>query len=97
MNQFVSVPFKLEADGTKTLFLPDCRMTKGYEIGQRGHDKEKYIQSYWDALDKLMKMGQPRFRRRNKNGVFGTVTCESGDVEEVKRSFIESEIQKHGG
>lgn len=96
-NDFVKVPFYLEPGGTKTLFLPDCRMTKGYEIGARDKDKERGIQSYWEALDKLIKMPQPRFRRKNKNGVFGTGTCQFGDVEGVERSFIESERVRYGG
>jgi hypothetical protein len=72
-------------------------MAKGYEIGARDKDKEREIQSYWEALEKLLAMSQPRFRRKNKNGIFGTVTCQPGDVEEVKRSFIETERLKHGG
>lgn len=94
---FVKVPFKREDDGSKTFFLPDCRMAKGYEIGKRDADKERNIQSYWEALDKVMKMSQPRFRRKNKVGNFGTVTCNHDDVEEVSRSFIESERVKYGG
>lgn len=97
IEEFVSVPFKREVDGKKSFFLPDCRLSVGYEIGARGKDKEQYIQSYWDALDKVMKMSQPRFRRRNKNGVPGTVTCVFGDVEQVSKAFIESERVKHGG
>lgn len=97
-EEFVKVPFYVEKEsGNKTFFLPDCRMGKGYEIGARDKDKEKGIQSYWDALAKLNKMSNPRFRRRNKNGIFGTVTCKPGDVEEVQKSFIESERVKHGG
>jgi hypothetical protein len=96
-DEFVKVPFKLEKDGSKTFFLPDCRMTKGYEIGERDKDKERYIQSYWEALEKLNKMNQPRFRRKNEKGKFGTVTCQPGDVEEVSKAFIESEREKYGG
>jgi hypothetical protein len=96
-EEFVKVPFKVEEDGSKTFFLPDCRMDKGYEIGARDKDKERGIQSYWEALDKLMKTSQPRFRRKNKKGIFGTVTCQPGDVEEVSKSFIETERAKYGG
>lgn len=95
-TEFVKVPFKREADGTKTFFLPDCRLTKGYEIGRRDHDKERGIQSYWEALAKLQAMPQPRFRRRNKNGTPGTVTCEPGDVEEVSRAHILQLMAKAG-
>lgn len=87
-TDFVRVPFKREADGTKTFFLPNCRLTKGYEIGRRDVDKEKGIQSYWEALAKLQEMSQPRFRRPNVNGNSGTVTCEPGDWEEVSRAYI---------
>lgn len=96
-DDFVKVPFKLEIDGSKTFFLPNCRLTKGYEIGARDKDKERGIQDYWEALAKLMTMPQPRFRRRNKNGIPGTVTCTPGDVEDVSRSFIEAERAKYGG
>lgn len=95
-SEFVEVPFKREKDGTKTFFLPDCRMTKGYEIGARDKDKERGIQDYWEALEKVRKMSSPRFRRKNANGIPGTVTCEFGDVEEVKRSYIESMISAAG-
>jgi len=95
-DEFVKVPFKREIDGKKTFFLPDCRMKKGYEIGQRDVDKVRGIQNYWDALGQLMKLSKPRFRRLNKNGISGTVTCELGDVEEVNRAYIEAERVKHG-
>lgn len=96
-SEFVRVPFHVESDGSKTFFLPDCRLGVGYEIGKRNVDKEKYIQSYWEALDKLMRMSTPRFRRPNKNGTPGTVTCQQGDVEEISRDFIEAERAKVGG
>ena len=96
-NDMVAIPFKIEADGTKTLFLPECRLLMGYEIGARHKDKQKGIQNYWDALDKLLAMSQPRFRRKNKKGIRGTVTCNFGDRELVSRSFIDSERVNFGG
>ena len=96
-DEFVTVPFKTEKDGSKTIFLPDCQHKMGYEIGARYKDKEKGIQNYWEALEKLLKMDSPRFRRKNKEGHSGTVTCEPGDVVEVSRAFIESERIRHGG
>lgn len=97
-TEYVKVPFHIEKeDGSKTFFLPACRMGKGYEIGKRDVDKQTGIQSYWDALEKLMAMPEPRFRRRNKNGIFGTVTCKPGDIGEVSRQFIEAERNKYGG
>ena len=92
-SEYVKVPFKREKDGTKTFFLPDCRLTKGYEIGARDKDKQRDIQDYWEALEKVSKMANPRFRRKNKNGIPGTVTCDAGDVEEVKRAYIEAMIE----
>lgn len=91
---FVEVPYKLETDGTKTFFLPACRMTKGYEIGQRGHDKERGIQDYWDALNKLAAMSEPRFRRPNENGIPGTVTCQREHREKVRIDYIEKLIEE---
>lgn len=96
-SEFVKVPYYVEDDGSKTFFLPNCRLGVGYEIGARGKDKEKHIQSYWEALEKVVAMGSPRFRRRNKNGIPGTVTCQPGNVEEVSREFIEAERAKVGG
>ena len=98
MDEYVKVPFKTEEDGTRTFFLPsNCRMGKGYEIGAHGKDKERGIQDYWEALAKISAMKQARFRRRNKIGIFGTVTCDTGDVAEGKRSYIEEECARHGG
>lgn len=96
-TEYVKVPFYREADGTKTFFFPNCRLKGGYEIGRRDVDKERYIQNYWEALAKVMAMSNPRFRRRNKNGIAGTVKCEPDDVEEVRRSFLEAERLKAGG
>lgn len=103
-SEFVKVPFKREADGSKTLFLPDCRRPKGYQVGSKkdrtkgpSEDDERYVESYWDALEELMRMETPRFRRRNSNGNAGIVKCAPGDVEEVRRDFIESERAKVGG
>lgn len=96
-EDFVKVPFYVEADGNKTFFLPECRRSQGYEIGERNKDKERGIQSYWDALAKLTTMSKPRFRRKNRSGNVGTVTCQPGDNEEVSRSFLELERIKYGG
>ena len=95
-TEFVRVPFKREADGTKTFFLPNCRLKAGYEIGRRDQDKEKGIQSYWEALAKLQAMPQPRFRRPNKNGIAGTVTCEPGDSEDVSKAYIRQLLAEAG-
>ncbi|MBY4869286.1 hypothetical protein K6W76_22695 [Burkholderia anthina] len=95
---FMRVLFHVEKETAKEIyFLPECRLSKGYENGARAKKNESGIQDYWTALDKLLAMARPPFRRRNKNGKPGTVTCEHGDIEEVSRSFIESERAKHGG
>lgn len=93
MNEkFVKVPFYVEADGSKTFFLPNIRLTKGYQIGPKG--EEVYYEDYWEALSKLATMNPPRFRRRNKNNTPGIVTCKPTDTEEVKVSFINQELAK---
>lgn len=89
-EDFVKVPFYVESDGSKTLFLPDTRLTKGFQIGKKG--EERYFNDYWEALEALMKISTPRFRRRNKNNIPGIVTCAKSDVEEVKRSYIDEQI-----
>jgi hypothetical protein len=94
-SEFVKVSFYIEANGSKTFFFPECRLKGGYEIGGRDVDKERYIQSYWDALDKAMT--SPRFRCPNKNGIPGGVTCQHGDVEEVSRAFLEAARAKVEG
>jgi hypothetical protein len=91
-NDFVKVPFYIESDGSKSLFLPDVKMTKGFQIGAKG--EERNLSDYWEALAELSKMSTPRFRRRNKNGTPGIVKCEFGNIEEVKRSHIEELINK---
>jgi hypothetical protein len=91
-NDFVKVPFYIESDGSKKLFLPDVRMTKGFQIGAKG--EERYFSDYWEALAELSKMPTPRFRRRNKNNIPGIVACKPGSVDEVKCSYIEEQIKK---
>lgn len=92
-EDFVRVPFYEEANGAKTLFLPDVRMAKGFQIGAKG--SERYISDYWDALNELMKMPTPRFRRRNKNNIPGIVACKPGNVDEVKCSYIKDLINQN--
>ena len=97
-DEFVRVPFYREANGDKTHFLPEkCRQKQGYEIGARNKDKERGIQSYWEALAKLSKMSQARFRRKNESGNFGTVTCNPADFEMVNKKHIEEQCNEHGG
>ncbi len=88
----MKVPYYVEADGSKTFFLPNIRLSKGYQIGMKG--EEVYHDDYWTALAQLMAMKTPRFRRRNKNNIPGIVSCKPEYVEEVKLSFIEQELGK---
>lgn len=89
-DEFIKVPYYIELDGSKTLFLPNVKLTKGYRIGEKG--SERYFSGYWEALSELRKMSNPRFRRRNKNNIPGIITCKFGDADEVKRSRIEAEL-----
>lgn len=92
---FIRVPYYGERDGTKTFFLPACRMAGGYRIGPKG--EESTVSDYWDALTRLSHMQPPRFRRPNNEGNFGIVTCDLGAFEEVSKPFIEEEVRKHCG
>lgn len=94
-NKFARVPFYVERDGSKTFFLPKCRARSGYKVGQKG--EEKLFTDYWTALECLVSMQPPRFRRPNTENNFGIVRCESGDLEEVSREYIEAERSTHGG
>jgi len=93
MNDYiVKIPFYVEDDGSKTLFLPNLKSPNGYRIGAKG--EEKTFENYWDALFFLFEMPKPRFRRKNKQGNSGIVTCELGDTETFQRALIEEMI--HG-
>jgi len=88
---FVHVPFYLEADGSKTLFLPHLTRRDGFQIGEKGN--ERYIRDYWDALAALQDMSVPRFRRPNRNNIPGIIACKPGDYDEVKREYIEEQLK----
>ena len=89
-EEFVTIPFYIESDGTRTLFLPEVRLSKGFHIGKKG--AERYIDDYWEALSALMEMPSPRFRRRNRSNIPGIVKCNPESVEEVKRSYIVEQL-----
>ena len=93
-NEFVRVPFYVEKDGSKTFFLPNCRAKSGFKIGPKG--SEEQFTDYWTALNCLIEMQTPRFRRPNSEGNFGIVKCESDALEDVRRDFIEAELAHHG-
>lgn len=94
-EDFVKIPYYVEKDGSKTFFLPNVRLAKGYQIGKKG--EEFYCDDYWEALSHLMGMKTPRFRRRNSKNIPGIVACKPEHVEEVKQSFIEQELSKLRG
>ena len=91
-DHYVSVPFYLESDGTKTLFLPQLRRTDGYRIGEKGD--EQTVEDYWEALAALGRMSIPRFRRLNKNHNAGIVACDPDHHDGVKRKYIEVLIEQ---
>lgn len=91
-EDFLRIPFYIEADGSKTLSLAYVKMTKGYQIGPKGN--EQCINEYWDALVELMEIPTPRFRRRNKNNIPGIVSCMLESVEGVKLGNIKNIINK---
>lgn len=92
-EEFVKVPFYIEKNGNKTFFLPSLKRPKGFQIGPKG--EEVYYADYWMAIKELKAMSTPRFRRPNENNIPGIVACKPGDVEEVKRSFIEEELTNY--
>ncbi|MCW8107150.1 hypothetical protein OPS25_01360 [Alteromonas ponticola] len=58
-------------DGTH--FSSACRMTRGYQIGDKG--AERYIESFKEARSELLYMPQAKWRRPNEKGNFGIVTA----------------------
>jgi hypothetical protein len=94
-TEFIKVPFYVETNGEKTLFLPNVKMSKGYQISEKG--AERSYNDYWEALAQLCRIPTPRFRRRNKNNIPGIVACKPGNVEEVKRSYLEELIFNNHG
>lgn len=54
-------------------FSSDCRMTRGYQIGEKG--AERYIESFKEARSELLSMLQAKWRRPNDKGNFGIVTA----------------------
>jgi hypothetical protein len=91
-HKFLTVPFYVENDGSKTLFLPTLGTARGYWIGAKG--EERCIEDYWTALGEVKAMATPRFRRANTAGNRGIVACRPGDKEDVKCSYIERLIDE---
>ena len=92
---FIRVPYYIERDGSKTFFLPTCRMAGGYRVGPKGD--ETTLSDYWEALARLSAMQPPRFRRPNAEGNFGIVRCEPEAFEDVSRAFLEDAVRRHHG
>ena len=53
-------------------FGPECRVAGRFTVGAKG-EEEKYT-DYFAALDALVRMPTPRWRRRNANGTPGIVS-----------------------
>ncbi len=68
IDDLVFVP--VARDGT--WFGPDCRASGRFTIGAKGAE-EKYS-DYFAALEALVRMHPPRWRRPNENGIPGIVT-----------------------
>ena len=94
-DEFVTVPYYIEPDGSKTHFLPGLRQGQTYRIGKKGG--EHLVADYWEALKLVCAMPKPRFRRKNNEGNAGLVTCQPGQVEEVSLAAIEDQLAQLAG
>lgn len=92
-DEFVPVPFFIESDGTKTLFLPGFKRHDGFEIGVGTH--QTCVDDYWVALAALRKMPAPAFWRIAGDGNTGVVSCKPTDFDDVKRGYLEVQIVAH--
>lgn len=70
-------------------FGPDCSSAGRYTIGAKGSEV-KYT-DYFAALDALLKMPTPRWRRKNSNGIQGIVAGVRFD--RVRRADIERALR----
>ncbi|SAK99819.1 hypothetical protein AWB78_05832 [Caballeronia calidae] len=91
-DRFISVPFYIEGNGSKTFFAPALRHPKGYQVGRKG--EERYILEYWEALAYLKGMASPAFRRPNGNGNRSIVTCQPGDAEDVSLKYLQDQLAR---
>ena len=66
-------------------FGPECRVSGRYTIGAKGSE-EKHA-DYFTALEALLRMPTPRWRRPNANGIPGIVTYVRFD--RMRRADIE--------
>lgn len=78
------------SDGSS--FLPHIRTRNGYRVGKKGN--EVLYSNYWQALDALMEMPTPYWRRPNKEtGAMGIVRGLA--MKEFEREFIESQFENY--
>lgn len=61
-------------------------MSTGYRFGRKG--QERVVADYWEALEAILSMPIPTFRRPNSVGNFGGVVCKKDDVEDVSKNSI---------
>lgn len=84
IDDFVFVP--VARDGT--WFSPDCRSGGGYTIGAKGYEQK--ISDYFVALEALLRMPTPRWRRKNNEGNRGIVA--GVRIERTKKSLVEQQL-----
>lgn len=91
-DEFIGIPFYIESDGSKTLFLPQLKHEEGFRIGLNG--SEQKFSDYWAALGALKAMESPTFWRESAENARAAVVCETSQVDEVKRSYIEDQLNQ---
>lgn len=91
-DEFIGIPFYIESDGSKTLFLPQLKHKEGFQVGSNG--SEQKFSDYWAALGALKAMANPTFWRESTENARAAVVCETSQVEEVKRRYIEDQLNR---
>lgn len=91
-DEFIGVPFHIESDGSKTLFLPQLKREEGFQVGSNG--REQKFSDYWTALSALKAMESPTFWRDSPENGLAAVVCEASQVDEVKRRYIEDQLNQ---
>jgi hypothetical protein len=91
-DEFIGIPFYVESDGTRTLFLPQLKQQEGFRIGP--HGREQSFNDYWAALTALKEMESPTFWRNDSENAPAAVVCSAGQLDEVKRSYLEAQLTR---